>query len=270
MADNRFRVIALLRSDFAAEASAGFPRLKRIPCTYFIRFLDYFASLDPAAQDALLDGMARFGSAVFFPTAGRADYEERTQHPALQRFDTMLKSLDFNGGYRYVDVRSLSMVARIEEFGGLDGWIKTRGFSGLAVQPREDLLPDLRHLQPVKPTALRKLVDAAFQKLFAARKSRSAGGHWQYTGSLGENPLTLWLDFGSQLGQLRYGVTVDNPAHTIKVVRVSYESLWLHHLGWDYLTEENAGRSIDFLAEQVVHVARLADRINLPATRPPD
>jgi hypothetical protein len=75
----------------------------------------------------------------------------------------------------------------------------------------------------------------------------------------------VWLDFGSQLGQLRYGVTVDNPAHSIRIVRVSYESLWLHHLGWDYLTEENAGRSIDLLAEQVAHIARLADRINSSA-----
>lgn len=265
MADARSSAMALLRSDFAAEASAGFPRLKRIPCTYFIRFLDYFASLDPAAQETLLDGMARFGSAGFFPDSGRTDYEERRQHPAIQRFDAMLKSLDFNGGYRYVDVKSLCMVAKVKEFGGLDGWIKSRGFSGLALQPREDLLPELRYLQPTKPAALRKLVDAAFQKLFAAQKSHAGGGNWQYTGSLGGHPLTVWLDFGSQLGQLRYGVTVDNPAHSIRIVRVSYESLWLHHLGWDYLTEENAGRSIDLLAEQVAHIARLADRINSSA-----
>jgi hypothetical protein len=261
----RSSVIALLRSEVAAEASAGFPRLKRIPCTYFIRFLDYFASLEPAAQEALLDGMARFGSAVFFPEPGRAEYDERRQHPAIRNFDAMLKSLDFNGGYRYVDVKSLCMVAKARELGGLDGWIKSGGFSGLALHPREDLLPELRYLQPAKPTALRTLVDATFEKLFAARKRHSGGGNWQYTFSFDGHPLTVWLDFGSQLGQLRYGVTVDNPSHAIKLVRVSYESLWLHHLGWDYLTEENAGRSIDLLAEEVGYMARLADRINASA-----
>ena len=266
MADARSRVVALLRADFAEEASAGFPRLRQIPCTYFIRFLDYFASLDPAAQDALLDGMARFGSAVFFPDAGTADYDERRQHPAVRRFDAMLQSAEFNGGYRYVDVKSLCMVARTRELGGLDGWIESRGFSGLALQPREDLLPDLRYLQPPKPAALRKLVDAAFQKLFAAQRSGTGGGNWRYTGSLAEDRLTVWLDLGSQVSQLRYGVTVENPAHTIRVVRVAYESLWLHHLGWDYLTEENAARSVDLLAEQVVYIARLAERINSPAT----
>jgi hypothetical protein len=260
--DARSKVIALLRSDFAAEAAAGFPRLKRIPCTYFIRFLDYFVSLDTAGQEGLLDGMAQFGSAVFFPNAGPAEYEQRKRHPALQRFDAMLNSMDFNGGYRYVDVKSLCMVARTTELGGLDGWIKSRGFSGLALQPREDLLPNLSYLQPAKPAVLRKLVDAAFQKLFAAKKSKSGGGDVQYTGSLGDSPLTVWLDFGSQLGQLRYGVSVANPAHTIKFVRVAYESLWCHHLGWDYMTEENAARSIDFLAEQVAHLAQLADRMN--------
>ena len=266
MTDARSGVVALLRADFAEEASAGFPRLRRIPCTYFIRFLDYFASLDPAAQDALLDGMARFGSAVFFPDAGHADYEARRQHPAVRRFDAMLQSADFNGGYRYVDVRSLCMVAKTSELGGLNGWITSRGFSGLALEPREDLLPELRYLQPPKPAALRKLVDTAFRKLFAAEKISAGGGNWRYTGSLGDNPLTVWLDFGSQVSQLRYGVTVENPAHTIRVVRVAYESLWLHHLGWDYLTEENAERSVDLLAEHVVHIAGLADRINLLAT----
>lgn len=158
------------------------------------------------------------------------------------------------------------MVAKTRELGGLAGWINTRGFSGLALEPRQDLLPDLRYLQAPKPAALRTLVDAAFRKLFAAERSSAGGGNWRYTGSLGEDRLTVWLDLGSQVSQLRYGVTVENPAHTIRVVRVSYESLWLHHLGWDYLTEENATRSVDLLAEQVVCIARLAERINSTVT----
>jgi hypothetical protein len=265
--DARSRVVALLRADFAEEASAGFPRLRRIPCTYFIRFLDYFASLDRAAQDALLDGMARFGSAVFFPDAGMTEYEERRQHPALRRFDAMLQSAEFTGGYRYVDVKSLCMVAKTRELGGLAGWINSRGFSGLALEPREDLLPDLRYLQPPKAAALRKLVDAAFRKLFGAEMSSAGGGNWRFAGSLGEDRLTVWLDLGSQVSQLRYGVTVENPAHTIRVVRTAYESLWVHHLGWDYLTEENAARSVDLLAEQVIYIGRLAERLNRPSTR---
>ena len=158
------------------------------------------------------------------------------------------------------------MVAKTRELGGLAGWINTRGFSGLALEPRQDLLPDLRYLQAPKPAALRTLVDAAFRKLFAAERSSAGGGNWRYTGSLGEDRLTVWLDLGSQVSQLRYGVTVENPAHTIRVVRVSYESLWLHYLGWDYLTEENATRSVDLLAEQVVCIARLAERINSTVT----
>jgi len=32
--------------------------------------------------------------------------------------------------------------------------------------------------------------------------------------------------------------------------------------GWDYLTEENAPRSIEFLAEQVVHLAGLIEKVS--------
>ena len=44
VSDQQARVIALLRADFAQEAAAGFPRLKRIPYTAIFSLLDYFES----------------------------------------------------------------------------------------------------------------------------------------------------------------------------------------------------------------------------------
>lgn len=54
MMDSRARVADWLRNEFTREQSEGFPRLKRIPDTRVIRFLDHFADLDPAGQSALV------------------------------------------------------------------------------------------------------------------------------------------------------------------------------------------------------------------------
>lgn len=67
-------------------------------------------------------------------------------------------------------------------------------------------------------------------------------------------------------GQLRYGVSILDPARPIRFVRLSYESLWGAHLGWDYITEENARRSVDLLSEQVSYLADLSARLNAVLT----
>jgi hypothetical protein len=105
-------------------------------------------------------------------------------------------------------------------------------------------------------------VNAAIAKLFSPEKQKRPGGACLYIGSLGANMLKVSVDFGSMLGQVRYGVSVTNPEYTIKPVGLSYEQLWDANLGWDYLTEENAARSIDFLVEQVAYLVKLADRMN--------
>jgi hypothetical protein len=79
---------------------------------------------------------------------------------------------------------------------------------------------------------------------------------------MGGSKITVWVDFNSRLGQLVYGVSVINGEHTIKFSRLFYERLWDANLGWDYLTEENAARSIDLLVELVVYLTNLADRVN--------
>ncbi|HXA05597.1 MAG TPA: hypothetical protein VNY30_12195, partial [Bryobacteraceae bacterium] len=60
-------ITGLLRSEFAKEAAAGFPRLARIPCTSVIKFLDYFEAQAPAARQPLLDALARVGAMKFLP-----------------------------------------------------------------------------------------------------------------------------------------------------------------------------------------------------------
>src|SRR5260370_10812475 len=153
--------------------------------------------------------------------------------------------MGYGTGCRYTDVKMMSMVARDAEYGGLEGWVKKLGPSALARQPRTDLLPDLSHLKAPKAPALRKLVEAALAKLFAPKKTSLGASTWKYVGPFDGTEVTVWVDLGSRLGQLVYGVSVANPAHAVPFSRVSYEALWGAPLGWDYLTEENVERSIN-------------------------
>jgi hypothetical protein len=115
---------------------------------------------------------------------------------------------------------------------------------------------------------LRKLVDAALKRLFAPKKETLGRGEHKYSGLLENSMVTVWVDLGSTFaGQLRYGVSVANDKHSVKPFRLSYESLWCQHGGWDYLTEENAERAIDLLPELVTYLATLVDRVNALADR---
>jgi hypothetical protein len=255
--------IAVLRAELAEEAASEFPRLKRVPTTDIIWFLDWFAALGAAEREALLDGLARWGALGFFPTKDGPHVvaELEKQYPAFARFRAARNRMGYKGGTRYTPVKMLSKDPAMHEIGHYHEDYR-KHCSPLAFQPRTDLLPDLTCLKPAKAQVLRKLVDAALAKLFSPEKEKRPGSECHYNGSLGGNTIKVSVDFGSSLNQLLYAVRVTNPADTIKLPGSSYERLWDANLGWDYLTEENAARSIDFLAEQVEHVVKLADRIN--------
>jgi hypothetical protein len=262
MSDLRAKIEALLRAELAAAAAAGFPRLKRVPDTNIIWLLDYYDGLAAAERTALLDALARFYAACIFVRPGDRVPEA---DPALARCREARDGPGGKGGTRYTDVKMLCMDKSMREPGNYhESW--RQNFTALHFRPRADLLPDLSHLKAPKSTQLRKLVTAALTERLALRKEKQPGNSYKYVGPHGDGELTVRVDFGSSLSPLRYEVSLKNAANPLPVARLSYESLWGAHLGWDYLTEENAPRSIDFFAEQVEYLAKLAERINGLAT----
>jgi hypothetical protein len=258
-------IATLLRSDFTLEASAGFPRLMRIPCTSIVKFLDYFEAQAATDREGLLDVLARLGAMKFLPLPLISrDYQElRTSDPAYSPFWAAIQSERFAHGYRYEGVKMTRMMARDAETVAAVAAIRAK----LDWQPRDDppanLVPDpdLSHLNPAKAPLLRKLVKQVFTQMFAAEAKKLPGGETGFTGTIEGTKLIVWVDFGSMSAQLRYGVSIPDEQHRIFISRLSYEDLWIPNLGWDYLTEENAATSIELLGEQIGYLAGLANRI---------
>lgn len=256
MTDFRAVLADWLRNEFAAEQRDGFPRLKRVPDTRVIRFLDHFASLSPGEQSALTAVLTDWSSQHFsgapIPSSTYQQFAWATAFP------------DRAEGLRYTGVNLLAGLAKGASHGGLAGWFQVRGVTGLALEPPEPLLRDAADLVPVKIPTLRRLVKTAFAQLFAPRVAEIGDGIWRYEGTLAESSLKLLIRYSGAMGrpQLRYEVEVRGQERVIAAPNFCFESVLGVGFGsWDYLTHENAGRSVALLCELVEYVARLPGRL---------
>jgi hypothetical protein len=240
----------LLRKAFAGEADAGFPHLSRIPATNVVQFIDYFQSLNAACREDLLDDTSML--AAFLVVGG----DGKPRPAAIERMRAVLGAPgSLNGGWRYTDIRFLKTVPRIAEFGGMDQWL--RMYSGLALQPRVDFLPDPAAFVPAKAPLLRKLVKAALMR--HGYETTSFGGGMR---CLSPEGVLVDCALGSGMGQLRWLVATGATEATHGLVELacfSYEGLWGLRSDWDYLTEENAERCVEALPVLIEEAIRLRD-----------
>ena len=255
MSDSQRNVSTLLRAELAGEVASGFPRLRRIPQTDIIWFLDYFSGLTGADREALLDALADSAAAAFSPRP-----EMPPIAPALGQMCEARERPGGKGGPRYMDLKMLSANPSFREPGGYHpSW--REHLTPLHFQPRPDLLADLDQLKAAKAPLVRKLVNAALTKSLGLRKEKLPGGVSKCTGRCGDYEVTVRVDFGGMLSQLGYTVTLKSAGGQLLVPQLSYERLWGTGGRWDYLTEENAPRCITFFAEQVAYLADLTQRL---------
>jgi hypothetical protein len=262
MPDLRTNIAALLLGDFKAEAEAGFPTVRRIPSADAVKLLDYFATLNSAEADALLEALARGHAIQFFPPSavGREVLELSDSNSALVQFRDATREGHFAYGLRYQDVRHARAILRDPQ--SMRYMAETR--SKLDFVPRDDppseLMPepDRLKVQTANAPLLRKLIDKAFARLFAPRKTKQHGA-LNYTGSIGSTELTVSVIFSNMHGQLHWWVNMPMLNPNLKAARV--QDFWGAY-AWNYLTEENAPRSIDLLCERIVYFANLRERID--------
>jgi hypothetical protein len=216
-----------------------------------------------------LDALARFGVRMFsaHDDCG-SKYQELLDVPAYARYLEAKNGPAARCGTRYIPVKSMDSYMRDP-----NNFLAVRSeLTPLNFLPRPDLVPDPDYLKAAKAPQLRKLVDESFRRLLTpdkkkVEKEKSAGGACVYPGVIGDSRIRVYVDFGSRMGQVCYHVGVANSAGKIQFP-CTFEYLWGAAGGWDYLTEENAPRCIEFLTEQVVYLVHLIERVRDLAGRP--
>jgi hypothetical protein len=258
-------IAALTREELSREAAAGFPTLTRIPSSGVIKSLDYLATLSDVERAALLDVQARLAALQFFPSPLIANaYEQlRTTDPACLRRQEVLRSRPFADGLRYAGLRmARAMVTDPETVRHMAQTRATLDFT-----PRDDLpeqlvgATDIRDIQTAKAPLLRKLLNEMLRNRLGARPNKRPGGELVYEGRIGPIPLEVSITFSNLYAQMVYRVHWSMRERNLIAQRLTYETLWGTNTGWDYLTEENAARSIDLLDQLLVSIAGLIERI---------
>jgi hypothetical protein len=263
VSDSRRNVVALLRAELAEEAASGFPRLRRIPQTDIIWFLDYFAGLPAAEPETLLDALADSAALAFGPPSRPVLNARGTVDPppGLTQMIEVRQRPGAKGGTRYMDMKMMCADPSMRDPAAYHPSWRVH-LTELHFQPRPDLLPSLDHLKAAKAALVRKLVNAAFPKSLGWQKEKLPGGVVKCIGRCGKYEASVTVDFGGMLSQLGYTVTLRNPEdRSLVFIQLSYEALWGTSGRWDYLTEENAPRCIDFFAEQIAYLADLGERV---------
>ena len=258
-------IAALVRAELAEEAASGFPTLGRIPSTGTVKFLDHFETLGPADRNSLLDALGQLGALHFFPAPliAKAHEQLRTTDPALGRFQDAMRSRAFAYGLRYVDLRMARAMLNDPE--SRAQMARTR--STLDFEPRDDLpeslvgSTDIRDIQTVKAPQLRKLLNPMLKERLGAKPQKRPGGELVYEGKIGDIALRVSIIFSNLYAQMTYAITWSVRERHLLAQRLSYETLWGSHTGWDCLTEENAARSIDLLDHLLLRLAQLFEQI---------
>jgi hypothetical protein len=246
-------VFQFIRHEFTKEKESGFSRLKRVPDTYVLKFLDYFGSLESQDQLALEDALAVRSLHYFFPPSDTEPFNPTWN--AIPAFQQYMQAMVLMGDWKYWGAHDLKRVAS-------PNLHKIRGMS---MEVPEEIVQLGSTLRPVKAGELRKRIKSAFTHLYSATLTNHGGGVWLYEGCLGSSELAVEIDYGGRGHQLRYAVTVETCCRPIVLRRLSFESLLGAGSGWwNYITEDNLDQSISVLGEFVSYLAELPSR--LPAS----
>lgn len=259
MTFSRDNIVGWLQDEFDTERRGGFMRLRRVPDTRVIRFLDHFEQLSSSDQAELVTALAERKSD---PLSG----VPAPPSPVVEQFTAATTIRSFAEGIRYTGVNLLAGLAKSKTYGGLADWLLSNGITGLAAQLPTNLAQDLRELIPVKIPTLRWMVRSGFARLFGADAKDIGSEMWSYEEKLEGAPLKVIIRYSGRMGrpQLAYQVEM---THTLKEWPVTarylcFESVLGVGFGhWDYLTQTNAERSVDLLCELVAYVVQLPKRI---------
>lgn len=163
---------------------------------------------------------------------------------------------------RRMPVKVLANVLADQRTGGFEGWSKLVRLSDdpAARLPAPGHAASFEEIVPVEPRRLRQLVDDAMSQTFGATAQRVDKDHVRYVAVHAAGSFRVDVTFAAP-GRVahqfdyRFSTMLDGRP---KVWMQAYESVWRLAPRWDYVTQENAGRSVAHLVALVAACTDLA------------
>jgi hypothetical protein len=240
-------------TEFANEQRSAFARMRRIPDTRVVKFLEYFGDLSPSKQRALIDALARNALFYFFPASELGPNMYESENPAYRRYLDGIAKIE---GFQYMNARSLK---------SLSSNYRNPRFRPLFPHLPRSLLSRAEAIEPLKAAETRKYVKKGLSQLFGFKVSNLGGGVWLYEGGIADSEIELEIDYAGSSAQLRYSICVRCSARSIVLgsyAAFNYEKLFgIAHGDWNYLTGQNIERSIELLGELITYIAELPRRL---------
>jgi hypothetical protein len=242
------------RNEFLEEARKDFFTLRRIPSARTCKLLCYYAGLDSVQRESFSDAVASRAAMNLITSANLA--EGFTESDSPLKGNTAWKHwTDWNvaNGRRFPSVPELrSHAAQVT----MD---RTKEDSA---EPDAELGRLNTSVRGVTADELRKHVRLTFQELFSAKAINRGGGWWLYEGNLRNSAISVSVNYAGRHAQLRYDVTVTPDSQCAKLEKMSYESaLGIGGGDWDFIVEDNIDDAMRLLAEFVIYVTTLPQRL---------
>src|SRR5262247_1603413 len=92
-----------------------------------------------------------------------------------------------------------------------------------------------------------------------AKEEKMPGGTMKYDGALDGASVKVRVDYAARNAQMIYSVSI--PERKVTLIGSGYEHFFGIDGGWDYITEENAERSVGLLPELLRRVVALRNAV---------
>lgn len=155
-----------------------------------------------------------------------------------------------------IPVKILAGVQQDAAVGGIAGWAKMMGMTEGQMLPPAPHASTFDDLVPVRPPRLRKLVTSMCAGLLGASETKVSSEMSRYAGSLGPARVTVLVTYPASGGrfsgrQMDYRLQVQKPEFEGPTQPLAYEDCLRLPSNWDFITEQNAERSVQHLAELI-------------------
>ncbi|MFZ1728414.1 MAG: hypothetical protein WBO29_17080 [Albidovulum sp.] len=239
----------------AKQAAQGWPILRGCPNTSAVTCVAYLDGLSPDGVAALLSDWTAYEASTP-PVAARIEVTRRhlNTFPVLAAYKSHLERNAWVRSVATVPIKVIAGVRKDPAFATLGDWAQQLGLSPDDLLPRPPLAQSLDDLVPIPPRDLRRKIAEMAHGLFGAQPERLNAELTRHAGRCGEWQIALDIYFARSgarvMHQFDYSIWLKSPAGE-RVQVGGYERMWLLPNAWNYLTVENADRSVDLLGHIV-------------------